>query len=243
MNKILLVSIIFVITSLIFPAVLSVAIRQIPNAPQPSLEDTERIYGVSVVVSPFESVRNNLSAIGTSVKNPNLKNKNDLTLWLFSEEGELVRQSTINGRAVADGDFTKFKFTPIPDSATKKYSFVLTSFVSSNEEAFQVFYSNQPQEFKSTIIPCVEDLKMQVYNISHYPKEDCLGLSVKNEDKNSISFVSFYTPRNFLSTALEIYQNWVNKFTADKPFFFAYLFILILLSGILIFSLLKKKQN
>ena len=129
------------------PAFLALGIKLIPNGDQPGYRPDQRlsIYGKRDVTQKFISSAGNLSAIGTSVRNPNLKNKKDIVLSLYNEKMEMVRTVTINGQNVEDGNFIKFIFDPILDSTNKTYFFSLGSPDAGPEETIEVFVSqNMP---------------------------------------------------------------------------------------------------
>jgi len=127
----------------IMPAILALGIKLVPGDNQPGYNSDQRlsIYGIRGVTQKFISQNVNLSAIGTSIRNPNLKNKKDIILTLFNEKMEMVRTSVISGQNVEDGNFIKFVFEAIPDSINKTYIFTLTSPDAGPEETIEVFYT------------------------------------------------------------------------------------------------------
>lgn len=131
----------------LMPAILALGIKLIPGKNQPGYNSNQRlsIYGIRSVTQKFISQNASLSAIGTSIRNPNLKNKKDIILTLFTEKMEMVRTSVINGQNVEDGNFIKFIFDTIPDSENKTYVFTLASPDAGPEETIEVFYTqNMP---------------------------------------------------------------------------------------------------
>jgi hypothetical protein len=139
------ISIVFIV--FFAPAILALGIKLIPGENQPGYNSDQRlsIYGTRGITQKFISNSANLSAIGTSIRNPNLKNKKDIILTLFGENMEMVRTSVINGQNVEDGNFIKFVFDAIPDSKNKTYIFTLTSPDAGPEETIEVFYTqNMP---------------------------------------------------------------------------------------------------
>lgn len=112
--------IIFLIIFFTLPGMLGFLIKDIPAFSQNSLDGTEKIYSGRKVSQEFRSDKNNLSIIGVSIKNPNLRDKNNLDMQIYSN-GSLVKTVTINGANIGDGAFIKFKFDPIIDSKDKSY--------------------------------------------------------------------------------------------------------------------------
>jgi hypothetical protein len=127
----------------IVPAVLALGIKLVPGEDQPGFIPDQRlsIYGIRGVTQKFISKSANLSAVGTSVRNPNLKNKKDIIMTLFDENMKVVRTSVINGQNVEDGNFIKFVFEVIPDSKNKTYLFTIASPDAGPEETIEVFNS------------------------------------------------------------------------------------------------------
>ncbi|QQG42213.1 MAG: hypothetical protein HYV90_02755 [Candidatus Woesebacteria bacterium] len=149
----------------LFPAVLAFGIKLIPNGDQPGYISDQRlgVYGIRDISQKFTSEKANLSAIGTSVRNPNLQNKKDITLTLFDEKMNIVRTTTINGRNVEDGNFIKFVFDPIPDSKNKTYIFTLASPDAGPGETIEIFYieNDRPgQTMPSWIVEYTYDKKV-----------------------------------------------------------------------------------
>lgn len=134
-----------VVLFLIFvaPAILALGLKLIPGGDQPSYNSDQRlsIYLTRSVTQKFVSQEVNLSAIGTSIRNPNLKNKKNIILTLFDLNMNVLRTAVINGQNVQDGDFVKFVFDSISDSANKTYFFTLASPEAGPEETIEVFYT------------------------------------------------------------------------------------------------------
>lgn len=138
------ISILFLV--FIAPAVLALGISLVPGDSQPGYNPDLRlsIYKDRDVTQRFISQDANLSAIGTSIRNPNLKNKQDIILALFDDRMNLLRTVTINGQNVEDGSLVKFVFDPIPDSNDETYIFTLASPDAGPEETIEVFVVDMP---------------------------------------------------------------------------------------------------
>ena len=72
------------------PAVLALDIKSIPGNDQPGYSQTLDVYGSRDISQRFVSQVANLSAVGTSIKNPNLLNRKDITFTLYDENMKLV---------------------------------------------------------------------------------------------------------------------------------------------------------
>lgn len=123
------------------PVVLSMSLKMIPVNIQPGFNYDVRlpIYRERVFVQKFTSKENNLTALGMSIRNPNLKNKADIIFNLSNLDGSIVRSVTLNGMNLEDGSFTKFIFDPIPDSLGKEYLFTISSPAAGPEEIIELF--------------------------------------------------------------------------------------------------------
>lgn len=126
----------------ILPGALAYGIKMIPDTDQPGYNSDARIgvYGLRTLTQKFIAPSNNLTAIGTSIRNPNLSNKKSIILSLYDIDGNLIRTSTINGLNVPDGEFVKFVFDPIADSKGKTYTFTLASPNAGSDDQIAVFY-------------------------------------------------------------------------------------------------------
>lgn len=209
--KLILFTTIFVLCLVfLLPGVFSLRIKYLPVSDQPSLDRTEKIYGEKVLKQKFISSENNLTAIGLSIKNPNLLNKDDIDLTLF--EGDIVvRSHKLNGANIEDGAFVKFIFDPLLDSKEKEYEFSLSASGAKDATALEPFISsNKPKNTGSLMIG----------------EQEATG--------SSLSYVSFYKPEGKLLLMSEIYSAWFGRLTRDTAFFIIYLLILVGLLGCLV---------
>jgi len=137
------ISILFVL--FIVPGIMASAIKMIPAGDQPGYGPRRlSIYGIGELSQKFISKEKNLTAIGTTVKNPNLKNKKEVILNLYDANNNLIRKSILNGFNIGDGDFVKFVFEVVPDSLDKEYSFTLSSPTAAADEIIEVFLIDGP---------------------------------------------------------------------------------------------------
>lgn len=203
MKTIYLVSLIIIFCILISPGIFALGIRLIPNGFQPSLDMVQRVYQDLSISQHFTAENAGLSGIGVSIKNPNLTNKKDISLSLYHKDN-LIRQVTLNGRSIEDGNFVKFIFDPIKDSNGQEYNAVFTAPEATPGEALEIFLTKNP-----------------------------LGPTVKvGKDNRSegLSNVIFYRPSSPLSIALDVYEKWFNKFIADLPFAIFYVSVILALA-------------
>jgi hypothetical protein len=162
-------------------------IKLIPGGDQPGYGPTLGIYGLRNVTQKFISGNTNLSAIGTSIKNPNLKNKKDIILTLSDENMRLIRTTIISGQNVQDGDFIKFVFDPIPDSKNKTYFFNLNSPTAGPEDLIEVFLSQNPPNW----------IEQYSYDKNVYP--------------GGVPIVLYYKPVSKIEVVKEIYFNLFSR--------------------------------
>ncbi|MBL7036469.1 hypothetical protein ISR94_01285 [Candidatus Microgenomates bacterium] len=125
----------------VFPALMASTINMTPSGVQPGYKYDIRlsIYKERDIKQEFVSREKNLTAVATSIRNPNLKNKKEIILNLYDENNTLLRTSLLSGKNIEDGDFVKFVFEPINDSADVKYNFTLSSPDSGLGETIEVF--------------------------------------------------------------------------------------------------------
>lgn len=149
-NKLIVSLTTFVILFLLFvvPAFLAMLIKMIPANDQPGYGQMGRVsvYGDRTFTQYFISKNKNLTAVATTIKNPNLHNKKDINFNLYDSDNKLVRSVVLNGFNIGDGDFVKIIFTPIVDSESKKYYFTLSSPDAGDEEIIEIFLTGQTDE-------------------------------------------------------------------------------------------------
>ena len=132
----------------IVPGLLASLIKMTPANDQPGYSGDNRvsIYGKRDFSQTFISKYDNLVAVATTIRNPNLKNKKDIIFNLFDEDNNLIRATKLNGFNLNDGDFVKIVFEPILASKDKKYYFTIASPDAGNEETIELFLTGQTTE-------------------------------------------------------------------------------------------------
>ena len=139
MTKFTVISILALI--FVLPILMLLPIKMVPSGDQPGYGDMGRvsIYGTRTFTQEFISKNNNLMAVGTTIKNPNLKNKKNINFSLYDEKNNLIREVMLNGFNVGDGDFVKIVFDPLSDSKNKKFKFIISSPTAGEEEIIELF--------------------------------------------------------------------------------------------------------
>lgn len=172
----------------VFPVLMIIPIKMIPSNDQPGYDGarTVSVYGERTFSQVFLSTSKNLMGIGTSIKNPNLKNKKEIKLSLFDENDSLIRISILNGFNIGDGDYVKFTFEPIIDSMDKKYHFTISSPTAGEEEVIKLFITEPTDK------------------VLEYTYDD----EVK---KGGIPMVAFHKPSNTREKMIIIYSNLISK--------------------------------
>ncbi len=192
------VSLTTIIAVVVLPFLLGLAIRAVPDFPQPSLDFTEKVYEGSSLSQPFTASRNSLNLIGVSVKNPQLRNKEDLILTIYDSMGVPVRIARVSGESIPDGDFIKFNFDPIFNSAGHQFILNFSSPATTLDKTYELFITNTTP---SGMGP----------------------LQVNREMKDeAISLVGFYKPESKLAVSAGIYRGWLKRLLADPVFFIFY---------------------
>jgi len=180
------ISILFVL--FIVPGIMASAIKMIPAGDQPGYGPRRlSIYGIGELSQKFISKEKNLTAIGTTVKNPNLKNKKEVILNLYDANNNLIRKSILNGFNIGDGDFVKFVFEVVPDSLDKEYSFTLSSPTAAADEIIEVFLIDGPAN-----------------GIIEYTFGE-------ETHESGIPLVTFHKPDSQWEVIRGVYSNWLSK--------------------------------
>ncbi len=217
MNKLVILSLSFVLLMvLILPLSLTLLIKIIPGGIQPSLGNTEKIYGVISLSQAFISPKDNLTGIGVSIKNPNFANKKKTTVSIYDDGNRLIRTIILNGQNIADGKFVKILFDPIKDSRNKKFVWLVSSPESNFDDALQIFLTdNRPQW--------------------------SLDLQVNNKTSEQVlSYVTLHRPSNSTEVLVEVMSGWVEKIKGDNIFFLMYFIVILSLASVLYFPNLYK---
>ena len=171
----------------ILPGLLALTIKYTPANVQPPNDKTINIYWIYEASQEFVSQESNLMGIGMTIKNPNLKNKKDVTLSVYDGEGQQLRSSTLNGGSIQDGSYVKFLFEPIEDSQDKEYKFTIANPSAGAEEVLSLFYTK------------------------HLP--DWIGEMVFDDEivEGGISFVTYHKPKSKWEVINGIYSNWLSR--------------------------------
>ena len=190
MHKFSIFTIIIILAMLFLaPVVMASLIKMIPANDQPGYGQMGRVsvYGDRYFTQFFVSKNKNLTAVATTIKNPNLHNKKDINFNLYDMENKLVRSVTLNGFNIGDGDFVKIIFDPIVDSVNKKYYLTLASPSAGDEEIIEIFLTAKTDEI--------------------------LEYSYDGEIKpGGAPIVTFHKPESRLETIKLVYQNLFSKF-------------------------------
>lgn len=177
----------------VIPALLAGFIKVIPFNHQPgySVENKLSIYGNRVFIQKFTSQESNLTGVGISLGNPNLKNKKDIILTLYDQGGGILRSSRLNGLNLEDGDFVKFAFEIIPDSKGKEYQFNISSPDAGEGEVVYVFHTNTTPFW----------IKEATYVVAGKPEKVEGGLP----------FVTYHKPESKWGLVRNIYIAWLKR--------------------------------
>lgn len=212
MNKPVVLSVILVFLLLvILPFGLTFAIRLIPGGVQPSLGNTVKIYNDYIYSQSFVSPGNNLTGIGTSIKNPNFANKKPVTINLYDESDKLLRTVTLSGQNIADGKFIKILFEPVIDSKNKKFTWSIFSKESIFTDALELFLTDKQPTWS-------------------------LGFKVNDKpQRDGLSYVTLHRPETPTVVLNKVVGGWFNKISGDNAFLFGYAAILVVLIATLYF--------
>lgn len=201
---------VFIISIFLIPFLLSLFIKEIPNDVQPSLEATQIIYKDINARQAFKSEMDNLSGIGTSIKNPYFRNKKNLQMEISTEDNQTVRTINVNGANIPDGDFSIFMFEPIKESKNKRYFLSVSAPEAVNSDALEMFLTSQQPSWL----------------------EDFYVNSEKKDFK--LSIVTYHKPANLFTIATGVLSQMLKRLVADLPFALFYFVVIGGLTGYLI---------
>lgn len=193
-------TIIVFIILVVVPFAVMTTIDFIPLNEQPGFDWTEKVYSHNTVTQTISSSHNNLSAIGMSIKNPFFRNKKDLFLKIY-KDGNLLRESKLNGLNIGDGDFVRFYFEPILESMGQTFSLELASAQSDERDTLEIVISKSTPQWSKQ-------------------------LKVDEEEKaGSISMVQFSSNSKKLNASLLMFRDLMIRLSKDKLFFMLVLLI------------------
>jgi len=180
------------------PGLVGLVIRAIPSGFQPSSDGTIKVYGshtVSQEVWPGEY----FSGIALSIKNPNLINKDDLIVEV-EQGGEVLRQVTLTGGGIEDGNYVKIRWPAITGSAGKSYTINFLAPAAIDSEALSLVTTDHKTDELGRLI------------IADEPAVD-----------QGLALVTFSQPKNPLAISGYIYQSLTARFWSDWGFGLFYL--------------------
>lgn len=172
----------------IVPVLMLLLIKMVPSGDQPGYNWYSRvsIYGERELTQEFLSKYKNMTAVATSIKNPNLRNKKDINFNLYDENNNLIRTSKLNGFNIGDGDFMKFVFEPVIDSEGKQYKFIISAPTTNADEYIDLFLTD--------------------------PTKEVLSYTYDNETKKGgIPMVTFHKSEDIFTKIKDIYTNIFSK--------------------------------
>ncbi len=213
MKKLIILSSIFVLFLLVvIPVLLTFSIRTIPGGVQPSLGNTQKIYGDFTLSQAFVSPEDNLTGIGVSIKNPNFANKKNTQVEILDENNNILRKVTLNGQNIADGNFVKIIFDPITSARDKKFIWFTSSKESTFDDALEIFLTKDKPTWS-------------------------LDLQVNGKiQQDTLSYVTLHKSGSPTAVLKTVFRGWLDKFTGDKLFLISYLVLILFLTGCFIFS-------
>lgn len=144
-KKVIIVYFLLILTT---PFIISLGIKYLPENPQPEIKSYAKIYGENKFSQIIKPENNNLSAVGITFKNPNLRNKNNLHLEIKNDSGLTLVNKIVNGQVIGDGNFLRIKFPPIIDSINKNLIVNFSSENSIDNDALEISLTNNHNGMK-----------------------------------------------------------------------------------------------
>lgn len=190
MKKLIVLTTVFVFLIIfVVPFAAALFIKIIPDNDQPpfDINNKRAIYSYYDISQVFTSQENYLTAIGISLGNPNLKNKNEIIFNLKDAGGITTRQIKISGANVQDGNFIKFVFDPIPDSKGKQFIFSISSPSAGPEEILNVYFSSE--------------------------KTSWIGPATYGEEviDTGLPIVTYHKVPSHIKVALDVFSSWIRR--------------------------------
>ncbi len=197
MKKLIIFTTVFILVLVfVVPGILAIPIKIVPANDQPgySTDYKRGVYGKHIIRQEFISMADNLTGIGLSIGNPNLKNKKDVILNLYenTDEGlaepqQVLRQSILNGQNISDGAFVRFLFDPITNSKDVKYYFTLETPSAGDEEVINIYFNKDRPGW-------IGDLKIDTEAID-----------------GEMPMVTYHKSQSRFATIRNIYVNWLGR--------------------------------
>jgi hypothetical protein len=165
-NKYWFIAFTYCLLPIAFALSLSLFIRRLPDVGQ-SRENTQIwVYKDHPISQTFTTQNNGLNVITVYLKNVSLRNQDPLVFRLL-DKSNVIREITLSGYNVGDGDNVRFQFDPVLDSANHTYTFSFTS-DSPQKSSIGVGYSSDFQSiaFQSYYHPTRSLVVAQTVTIS-----------------------------------------------------------------------------
>jgi len=179
------------LTYLIVPVIILIfltvfAVKRIPDSSQEISERLVPITRTHPVTQSIIPVNNGFNTVVIYLRNKMLLNTDPLIFYLTDTQNQVLRQLTISGRNIGDGETIRFQFPPLSDSAGKLYTIRL--------EAPQT-------NFGSNII------EAGFSNSDTYPE----GSSQDIQETGDLSFQFFYRPESKLVLLQNLFSRFVSQ--------------------------------
>lgn len=121
------------ITILLIPAVILLNLQKEIGLKQENEGKVIFFYGHKDFKSSFVSPKANLKSIVLKLKNISIRNSKPVKFSLL-DKLDIIRQIDISGSNIPDGDIVRFTFEEIKNSKNKKYTIILSSPESTENE-------------------------------------------------------------------------------------------------------------
>lgn len=167
------------------------------------------IYGSTTVGQTFASRQSNLSVIEIIMATYMRINTHDVIFHLRASPSSPIDIATIkvNAAKIADNQYHRFSFPPIPDSKDKTYYFFIESPDSAPGNAITIWYSTK-----------------DVY-------KDGSAFVNHKAVEGDLAFKTYYTSDYKISNVISYF---IDKMQHDKPFFIVYFSLMAILIFLLV---------
>jgi hypothetical protein len=207
-----------IILLFIVPSILLFSMESVAYDSQPGLGGTSKVFGDTVLSQDVYFNHTDLSQIGMSIKNPVLINKKDILLQIYNLDGTLLSSAKVSGKNIPDGSLVKFTFPAIENSKDKWFILVLSARDSSENEALEVFLTDDSVSW-----------------LSNFSKNG-------SKESHNIALQAYYTIQDHFGLIKLVYSTWANLFLRSGWFAGVYIFAIACATGCILGLNLKKSQ-
>jgi hypothetical protein len=127
---------------------LSLLIKRLPDVGQAVTEKELWIYKDHPVSQTVIPTHNGLNVVVLYLRNVSLRNQDPFTFTLTTSDHQMLRQISLTGYNITDGNSVRLQFPPIPDSKNQTYIITLSSPTPDISTAIGVGYNSHSDSYR-----------------------------------------------------------------------------------------------